>query len=520
MGRRQRDGIALLTLLAVGIAAYAPTIASIGWFSDDYDLVYGLYREVPTFEQSLRIGGGGVLSVHRLLCYPLIGYLGQFLGPGGAHCFQFALHLACGGMVFVLLRQLFFRSGIALVASALFVVSPLASQPVFWWSAVCTIIATLCILLAGIVHVRYTATRRRWLLPIAAGLALASLLFYELWLAGFLLLWGVSYGRVAIRSRRGSLRDLIVSFALTAPLLVPYVLWALLFKLNPPVHAHSPVFSPIRVVIVFASIHVRAVQQVFEWPTLQSVVVALRNDGVLMLAAMLAVSTVVVLLAMRTTRRERPAASSGVQRKQLVSRLLVAWSVFLASRLVFILQGGIATHSRHTYGAAIAAAIVVAVLFETFRRQVTSSVSRGALAAALTVLLLACGLSARGVALNYVAFSKAEHNALEALHAALDRAGADNRCPVFVIGTPDHFQGEFNFFSEDHGNWLRYIMHKRGVPRDFVVAGDLSEVQEQFDAARNCSADGPLLFRVDRNSISPVTSTGDEGLIGLDGRLR
>jgi hypothetical protein len=296
------------------------------------------------------------------------------------------------------------------------------------------------------------------------------------------------------------------SFVLTAPLLVPYLLWAILFKLSPPEGVHSPTFSIVRAVIVFASIHVRAVQQLVEWPTLRSALVAVQHSGVLMIVAAVATSVLVAVIAGRSrrmkTRAAEPRLRRSFDRTLLASRLLVAWSVFLASRLVFILQGGVSMQSRHSYGAAIAFGIVAVLLFDAVRARSSSKVVRAALTAGIAALLVLWSLSARGVALNYVAVSEAEHAAPHALAAAFERSGDRSTCPVFVVGSPAYFRGEFDFFSEDHGHWLRFLMQKQGIPREFITAADLSEVSERVKASRDCSPHGPQVFRIDRKGLS------------------
>jgi hypothetical protein len=465
--------------------AYLVPSPELGWLSDDYTLVFGTaLRPWPTLGEALRIGGQGALSVHRPLCYPLIGYIAGWLGTPWAHVLQAGFHLLCAFVCYLLLRRLRWATAPAALATAGFGVAPWISQPVFWWSAVCTIVSSILVLLAVHAYVSWRRGNSRRPLPLLACLVFAftSLLLYELWLAGFVLFWTVEayLQRIERPTESNSWpRSILLAVRHSWPVLTPYFVWAVIFRLTYHGSIHQPHVSLVRIPLVLFSIHLR----VYHWLADTPWVTGLRNgmealatkQGIITLAALLA--TIVWFKISHEPASSRVVSdpscdsapvvfSGGVP---LAETLFLAWGIFLASRLVFVLQGGIATHTRHNYGAAIGAAIAgVAVLIwlQTLQPKRTA---RNVLEMLAAVILLGFAITTAGIGFQYRSTAAAEEETYQLLAGALPRL--PRAATLIVISGPTFGRGEMPYFGESNGIWLENrLLALRPDIHAFVVA--------------------------------------------------
>ena len=222
MSPRRANFLIFLSVLSIALltlAAFLPNLAAL-WTSDDYVLVHGIYgTPVRSFIQALSRTTDGNLTPHRALTYWFIGRGGS-AGPAAAHALALALHFTNTCIFGALVWRLFRSPTLAFLASAWFCVAPWISQPVIWWSSVCTIASTICLLTAAHFFLSSfcpteRARRFGWIF-LAWIAAFIGLLLYDLWLAGFLLFVGVAL--LAAKEWR----ERIVSLCLMA---IPFLIW-------------------------------------------------------------------------------------------------------------------------------------------------------------------------------------------------------------------------------------------------------------------------------------------------------
>lgn len=471
----------------------------IQWISDDHALVYGegSGRWPDSFVTAMAQGGHGRLSAHRLLCYPVIGYVGWMLGPDGAHRFQFYTHAAVALLAGLLLLRL--RWGIipSLTAAAAFAFAPWVGQPVFWWSSVCTALSTLFTLLAAHAYLNWA---RRGSVPWLAAAMLAmftSLLLYEIWLTGYVLFFMLDlYLRRTERSNgpapRNWIADALRAFARSSPMLVVFAVWAVWFVMTYQGDAHQPHPTSLsRKIIVLASIHGRVVNWFISTPWSaywrQGLTLGDAKHAWMMWLwpASVAFLTFIVLM-IRLKGQPQHRASEPATRPHdawalppLLPGLLLAWGVFLGSRLIFILQGGIALHTRHNYGAAIGAAIAAALLVGYLRKASHSVAYRRLLNGCVLVALIAMALAQLGAAKHFRKTSEAEAETVRLL-PSLNFNGVDL---LVVGGHATDTRGELSYFSEEHGLWLAF--HARKLAPDIKVIVDPDAVSLPAHAPEN-----------------------------------
>lgn len=475
----------LLAALLAGALAYGIAAPSIGWVSDDHGLVYGApLKPWPGVAEAFLAGGEGHFSVHRLLCYPFLGYVGGVLGPAASHVLQVLLHLGCGWLLYALLHRLRWPATDAAWAAAGFLVVPWVSQPVYWWSAVCTIVSTIFILLAAHAYLSWSRDGGRWLWA-CLGSIFVALLFYELWLGSFVLFFGLEfYLRSTAASPAGASWGGKARHALRRswPALLPYALWMAGFLAFHRAATHQPTLSVLRVPVVFLSIHLRAVHWLIDTPWRTALVhglEALVAWGGIAMAAALAIT----LHACRRHRRQPGSAPAATP--NLAAALLLAWSAFLAARLVFILQGGIATHTRHNYGAAIGVAIAGAAILRWIQERWPAG---GAVRWCAGVALAICAVTSSGLGHHYRATSAAEEATCRQLLPILPALPPE--ATLLVVGDPTGTRGELGYFAEENGIWLeRRLRAYRPDISAFAAAtlevdGDFLRIET---AARNAS---------------------------------
>lgn len=502
MQSRWANSFPIIVALLAGALAYGLAAPSIGWMSlDDYALVYGApLRPWPGVADAFLAGGEGRFSVHRLLCYPFIGYVGGSFGQAASHVFQVLLHLLCGWLVYAFLRRLRWAGTDAAWAVAAFLVVPWVSQPVYWWSAAPTIVSTIFILLAAHAYLTWVREGGRWLWACLASIFVA-MLFYELWLGGFVLFFGLdvylrltepgaakdSWGRIAWRAFRRSW-----------PVMIPYLLWTVAFLAFHRTETHQPAFSLLRAPVVFLSIHLRTMHWLTDTPWLQAFELGL---GVLVSMAGGVLLAALVIALLGCLRQGRGSAPEHESPPSLGATLLLAWSVFLAGRLVFILQNGVATHTRHSYGAAIAAAIAFAAVLRWSLDRCPSGGARNAVRWCAGGALAVCVVVSAGIGVHYRETSAAEEATCSQLVPILPALPPDST--ILVVGDPTGTLGETAYYAEGDGMWLgrRLRVHRPDVSA-IVATG----VEEEGDfllietAARKISRAEP--WRVPRAHVS------------------
>jgi hypothetical protein len=459
--------LSVLTLALLTLAAFLPNLAAL-WTSDDYVLVYGIYgTPVRSFIQGLSLTTDGNLTPHRALTLWFIGRGGS-AGPAAAHALALALHFTNTCIFGALVWRLFRSPMLAFLASAWFCVAPWISQPVIWWSAVCTIVSTICLLTAAhfflsSFHSTERSRRFGWIF-LACMAALIGLLFYDLWLAGFLLFVGVAL----LEAKEW--RERIASLFLMA---IPFLIWfGLVAALGPRGAAAERVGITLeRVFVVFTTIHLRVANWLVgpDWGALWRMGVEALADPVQAITFFLGVGLLIlVLVQIALTRIERGEPVEEFHQRRPSAEafpwdlLLFSWLMFLASRLVIILQGGVALHSRLNYGAAMAVALVAAALARWFwHRWCYPSAPRCWLAISFAgISILGMTLVTTGRSWHMALSSSAERYTIDLLDQRLKKN--PNVRSVAVLGTPVPDIGELSYFSEADGMWLQHVLRRLG----------------------------------------------------------
>ncbi len=455
----------LIPAIALGALVFLPSSLEREWFSDDHNLAYGVDGgPVPSLGEALRQGGGGELSIHRLLCYPFIGYVGGGLGPLLGGLLQLGLHLLVAWLFGVLLLRLEWPPMSSAFAVALFAVSPWSTQPVVWWSAVCTVVSTVLVVCAAHAYLSWSLGGRkswRWLTGALLSMQLA-LTFYELWLVAYPL-----FAALELYSNRTSRadqkadwrRNTIAALTRASVMLVPSLIYIALFVFAGHGSTHNPSLSLYRAPVVFLSIHLRAYHWLADTPWTLALDKGLHTltsvPGVLVLIALAGISALILRQKLRANRGTAPATATF----PLTEALLLSWGWFLGSRLVFLAQGGVATHTRHNYGAAMAAAMAFVVLHNWASQLARGRVLRRELVSLASVLVLGTlSLTTMGIAQESAENSKAEQETFEAvLPKALSQGEGG---AVLVVGTPSPRRTELAYYSEKQGLWLNYRLRK------------------------------------------------------------
>ena len=456
--------LSFLSLALLTLAAFLPNLAAF-WTSDDYVLVQGLYgTPVRSFLQTLSRTADGNLTAHRALHYWFIANGGS-AGPTAAHAISLALHFTNTCIFGALVWRLFDSPPLAFLASALFCVAPWISQPVIWWTSVNTIASTICMLTAAhfFLNSFYPAgpARRFGWIFLACMATFIGLLLYDLWLAGFLLFVGV-----ALLAGKGW-RERIFSLCLVA---VPFLIWlGLVAALGPRGSSADRVGITVeRVFVVFTTIHLRVANWLVgpDWGSLWRMGVEALADPLEAISFFLGVGLLIIVL-VRIAGGDR--AGPGIESQRLHPSdnfpwdvLLFSWLMFLAARLVIILQGGVSLNSRLNYGAAMAVALGGAALAQwAWRRwcypyQLTRWLAIFIAGTSIVAMTLANVGRSRHMAHS----SSAERYTIEFLDRRLKED--PNVRSVTVLGTPVPDIGEINYFSEYDGMWLQYVLKSLG----------------------------------------------------------
>lgn len=485
--------LGLLIVLLAACLAYLPAAIQGGWFSDDYILVYGIDAQPPAWAVSIRTGGAGRLSVARLLCYPFIGYLGGWLGAQWSHVLALFLHLLCGVMLYFLLRRLSWPHRAAGTAIFLFLVAPWAVQPVVWWSAVCTTVSSIFVLAA--VHAFVTWYPQRGsiapLLLVQAAIFIA-LLVYELWLGSFALFWMLAfYFERRKRNREGGALTWGEAFRRATlgswPVILPYLLWGTLYlaTLTHEPDVRAPHTSLLRIAVTLLSIHLRTYHWFLDTPWPFSIPAGW--VGLWSLAGLVCLVIMIVsLVAGRRLQSKRQSQSVNSNYRVLPGlgdMVLVAWGLFLGSRLVFILQGAVSTHTRHSYGAAMGFAIAASWFFWWWWEACESRVALRRAVTGIGIFVAVLMVTATsGLALHAARVSQAEQYTHDFLRTELARLPAAG--DILIVGDATGSRGEMPYYGEGSGWWLEYRLRHVLAGRRVYVLEDIAPGTESVRLSR------------------------------------
>jgi hypothetical protein len=498
---KSKEAILPLCVFALMAAFVLPIASEILWTSDDYVLVYGLDgRPIPTWSEALSQGGEGQVSAQRILGYPWNGYVARALGPSASHVLQVWLHLGCGAVVWWLLRKLRFSHETATWSVVFFLLSPWASQTLFWWCCNGGSIHSSLIILAGIVFLRSEDSSRPWLwITAACCLVFLALTLYELWLASWPMFVVVGWYRQRVL-RGGPLiqwAQIQNAVVRALPLLLPFLVWGVWFKLSHSADAaRNPVVVPSRMLIVFFSTQVRSLQLMFEISWKEAIENGLRvmAEHRILLAQAVALVGMIALWRYLSGRRPPSEADNDVAMQsaspmtRLIERLILAWIVLLSSRLVFMLQGGVAMWTRHNYGASIAWGIVFGAMVEFLQIRCSRRLVSAAAAAVVAVM----GISMVGIADQYSDVSQLEERVFQEISAEVSTS-AHRIDTVVVVGTPEPTWGEMGFYFERSGRWLHNRLRTKFPEINaYVVAAD-AEARSVLEERSSALGSGELI---------------------------
>jgi hypothetical protein len=484
---RGKDGSILFVpaLLLVTVIVLWASLSST-WMSDDYVVVYGIYgNPVKTLIAALSRSTSGLITPHRMFLFWFLG-IGGILGPVAAHALAVMLHILCIILFWGLVWRLFHSSLLAALAASWFALAPWISEPELWWTALCTTISSILVLTAA--HAFRSSIISKgvrsllWSL-LASCAAFLSLCFYDLWIAGFAVFFGIWVLRgLELNGFKG-----ITYWRSTWPKLgvmaAPYVLWAGWVAVAGPYAGAESRLNLDRIPITFASIHLRVANWFVplaggkgpDWLTLWRM--GFNGLSAPALLAPFVIGMVLIVFAMTNLASNdgtvpysfgsyastAPANAISGNKIGFPWRILFfSWMLFLASRLVIVLQGGTALESRLNYGAAMAAALAVASLACCcWRRWSERSPSFRWLASigyAGSILLMAAATA--GQARHFALVTQAEAYTFSAL--TNDLKDHPEIRSLVVSGTPVPNIGELDYFYEANGFWLETVLRKLG----------------------------------------------------------
>jgi hypothetical protein len=446
------------------LAAYAPNSASL-WSYDDYGQVYGIYgNPIKSFAEGLSRSDNGLITPHRLLMYWFIGRGGSW-GPTFAHVLALVIHIVCGLLFGALLWRLFRSPSLVVLSSAWFALAPWVSQPVLWWSAVCTMVSTFFILIAA--HFFLTGFKElslshfAWLF-MASLAAFIALCFYDLWVAGFLLFFGMVFS-IALETDYSPWTALRRHAGYLAVMAVPFLLWGVSVAIiGLEGHPTGVLLTLDRLPIVLASIHLRVVNWFFgpDWLTLWKMGLEALTSPVSGLPFALGAILIVAAFATRaTTPTHGVPVENSIPSPPLIaqrtckacpgcrfpwSALFFAWMIFLASRLALVSWGAVSLQSRFNYGAGMAVALAAAATarWAWYRWCESSCLLRSAATFLTCGSILLMTLATAGQARHMALMSQAEAYTLAFLHRA---SATQPQCGITIVGAPVPNVGELKY---------------------------------------------------------------------------
>lgn len=411
------------------------------WKSDDYALMeYGI-DSFGEFCSKLAGQISDVVSGERSLNY-WVGtlhtkYFGTVLGVKGTHFFLWLIHLANVFLLWQWLRRIDFGLSRSTYATAFWGVSPWLTQPVFWWTSNVASISTFFALLSVIFHLKWIKPSRNkkqkrwhWLL-FSLVFFFLSLTIYELWLAlPILLIAQYWYLHPHDFWSRWIGRSIPHSALILLWILFSWIGWTY-GNVEPRVKSD---LSIVQFIKSSAALFLRCGQWITDTPWLT----ALRDGaGYMMNHWRWLLVPVVIFLGLRSARRK------GRMPIDKLRILGLVFCLFLACRLVLILQGGISIHTRHNYGAGMALAIFVASFLIPKGRggKVTNSF--------LWTLLLGLAITSLGLGKHFSETSKWEN-------LTLDKVDKSGKKYLVILGKPGNTIGEQYYYEEQDGIWLQW----------------------------------------------------------------
>jgi uncharacterized membrane protein YidH (DUF202 family) len=242
-------------------------------------------------------------------------------------------------------------------------------------------------------------------------------------------------------------------------MVLPFALWVMLVFFIGPRHNMGDrlALDLFRIPVVLLSLHARIIHWFVDKHQIELFLYGLRSPSFLFFSCMLSVSTISALACAATGKRFSTKETSNTI--SLSGQILTVWSIFLSSRLSMILQGGVALHSRLSYGAALAAGMAFScILFWLYRRCQTTG--RQLMLGSTSIILIIMSILTLGRATHYadVTIAELQTLSLPALSNTNPLAEQEN---VIVVGTPVPAIGELNYFSEGPGTWLRWNLQQR-----------------------------------------------------------
>src|SRR5579872_5438862 len=182
------SGLLLVTMIVLSPSLWAT------WKSDDYVTVYGVYgNSIKTFTDALAHATSGLITAHRIFLFWFLG-IGGILGPIVAHALAVGLHALCVVLFCGLIWRLFHSFLLSVIATSWFALAPWIGEPELWWSAVCTTVSSILMLIAAHSFISSLVTKGAhsiaWSITSFVTIFLA-LCFYDLWIPGLFVFWGI-----------------------------------------------------------------------------------------------------------------------------------------------------------------------------------------------------------------------------------------------------------------------------------------------------------------------------------------
>jgi hypothetical protein len=334
-----------------------------------------------------------------------------------------------------------------------------------------------------------------WILFACVG-AFVALCFYDLWIPGFLLFFGIWV--LLSFDPRLPLKDLFRrrSGVYVGGMAIPFILWCgLVFIIGPRSGQASRLdLSPYRIPISLASIHLRVANWLAgahgpDWfASWKLGIAAFAGPTVLLLfVSGFALLVLISVCFVAKAGKDNVVAKSPLGTSELscqndfefpadrvgrrlsfeilpVRVLFFAWMMFLASRLAIVLQGGTALSTRLNYGAGMAMALAAATLAGwAWHRWCKHSFALSWLSTIgfiVSVGLMA--LASVGHAQRILLSSQAEAYTITMLTQELTEHPEIRS--ILVIGTPlpdtSAPDVELNYFFEEDGKWLSDILQR------------------------------------------------------------
>jgi hypothetical protein len=392
------------------------------------------------------------------------------------------------------------------VATSWFIVAPWLSEPVLWWSASCLTISTACMLTAAHFFINGISTPSTrsllWIFLACLG-AFLALCFYDMWIPGFLLFFGI-WVLLSFDSRL-PLSDLFRrrTSVYAGAMAIPFVLWCgLVIFIGPRSGQELRLnLSPYQIPITLASLHLRIANWFIsaagghspDWLASWKLgIAAFASPTVLLLFISGFVLLVLISVFFAAKAGKDDEAVKSILRTSVQScqndlkfsadraerrrsfeifplrTLFFAWMFFLASRLAIVLQGGTALSGRFNYGAGMAMALAAATLAGwAWHRWCKHSFGlRWLSTIGFIVSVGLMALATVGHAQHIALSSQAEAYTIRTLTQEL--AKRPEIRSILVVGTPvpDTAAPDavLNYFSEGDGYWLSYILQKHFGP--------------------------------------------------------